>query len=619
MNRDITRRDFINGAAAASLAGTLPSLAAGAEPSAYPPMHTGLGGNRPGSFETAHQLVWNGRTDWGDIADRAEGDWDLVVVGAGISGLAAAFIYRQAKPDARVLILDNNEDFGGHAVRNEFVVGGRTLLGYGGAQSLEEPSSYNEPTRQLLRDIGVDTDVFYEAYDREFFRRHGLAGATYFDKASYGVDRLVPYALVDYTRFLPMARGRVSPDDAVRQMPLGDRAKRELARFLSYDEDRLAGIPAAQQEDYLWSTTYRDFLARHMGITDPEIFRLFSGLPADATCSIERASAMEVMSYVGLPGLHATALRDEATHDEPYIFHFPDGNASIARLLVRKLMPRVAGGTSMEDVLLARFDYGLLDEPGAAVRLRLGSTVVSATHDGTPDDADFISITYVKDGGASRVRARHCIMAGYSAMLPAICPALPAGQKAAQARAIRAPILYTTVVLNNWRAFASEKVGFFAAPGAYHAVAMLDFPVSLGEYRYSADPDEPIVVHLERFAIGDDPLASPAEQRLNGRRELYATTFADIERQTRMQLAGALGGGGFDPARDIEAIVANRWGHGYAMGFESDCDEDGNCQDPHVTGRQRFGRIAIAGSDAGASAYIGAAVEQAHRAVHELL
>jgi spermidine dehydrogenase len=174
-------------------------------------------------------------------------------------------------------------------------------------------------------------------------------------------------------------------------------------------------------------------------------------------------------------------------------------------------------------------------------------------------------------------------------------------------------------LLRNWRAWEKLGVGFFASPGDYHAVAMLDFPVSMGGYSFSPNPDEPMVVHLERFEKGDDHTAPAQEQALAGRRKLYATPFETIERNTRQQLAGALAGGGFDPATDIAAITANRWGHGYAYSHDYISDPDyRHSEQPNVVGRQRLGRITIANSDAGASATVPSAVGQASRAVAEL-
>jgi spermidine dehydrogenase len=208
-------------------------------------------------------------------------------------------------------------------------------------------------------------------------------------------------------------------------------------------------------------------------------------------------------------------------------------------------------------------------------------------------------------------------MAGYNALIPNICPELGVVQAEALSKAVKSPIIYTNVLLRNWRAWERLGVGIFGSPAAYYAVAALDFPVSMGGYKFSKTPDDPIVVHMERFAKGDVPDASPREQRLAGRREMFGTSFETIERETRKQLAGALAEGGFDPAEDIAAITVNRWGHGYANWGSPFVDED--FEDTLVVARRRLGRIAIANSDAGGDATIDAAIDQAYRAVAELV
>ncbi len=150
----------------------------------------------------------------------------------------------------------------------------------------------------------------------------------------------------------------------------------------------------------------------------------------------------------------------------------------------------------------------------------------------------------------------------------------------------------------------------------------LDFPVSFGGRQFPDDPDEPIILTMERFVHRNNEGLTPREQRRLGRHELMATSFETIEREVREQLTGLLSPGGFDPAKDIAGITVNRWAHGYADGFGSFGDPWYGSRDserrPNVIGRKPFGRIAIANSDAGGSAMFESAVEQAHRAVQEL-
>ncbi len=352
MDRPITRRDFLNGVGAVA-AGTLIPGSALAEAAAaledpagakevYPPLLTGMRGSHAGSFEVAHQLAREHRTNWGPVREPDPELYDLIVVGGGISGLAAAHFYRKQKPDARILILDNHDDFGGHAKRNEFQLAGRTIIGYGGSQTLEDPGDYSDVTKGLLRDIGIDILRLGAGYDQGFYRRHGLRAGTYFDRATYGVDRVIPYELTGLSGYLPLAPSTVTPQEAVAQMPLSEPARRELLKALLIDENRISHVPAEQQEDYLWTISYRYFLRRYLGITNPEVIAMLQGMTTDMSVSFDMGSALSAINYVGLPGVKATALPADVLHGEPYIHHFPDGNASVARLLVRDMIPQVA-------------------------------------------------------------------------------------------------------------------------------------------------------------------------------------------------------------------------------------------------------------------------------------
>jgi spermidine dehydrogenase len=404
-------------------------------------------------------------------------------------------------------------------------------------------------------------------------------------------------------------------------MPISDPARIEFLRLLTTEQDRMPDIPAEEKEDYLYTISYRDFLRKHLDISEPEVFAVLQYLAADSSVGIEAASAGGAIYYDGLPGRKATGIPVNE-EDEPYIHHFPDGNASIARLLVRDMIPAVAPGSTMDDVVTAHFDYNKLDLVNSPVRVRLNSTVTHVENDGAPRLAKRVGISYVQGGHAYRVQARNCVLACYNAMIPFICPELPVPQREALATQVKVPILYTNVALSNWQAWEKLGIGAVDSPGSYHVKAMLDFPVSLGAYQFASDPNEPITVHMERFPHRPNEGLSTREQHRLGSHELLATSFASIEREIRKQLAGTLAGGGFDPATDIEGITVNRWAHGYADGYNwledpyyGDKDDE---RYPHVRGRKSYGRIAIANSDAGASATLESAVEQAHRAVTEL-
>ncbi len=309
---------------------------------------------------------------------------------------------------------------------------------------------------------------------------------------------------------------------------------------------------------------------------------------------------------------------DALENERKYFFHFPDGNASIARLLVRRLIPGAMPGSSATDVVTTRANYGKLDEASSPVRLRLNSTVVRVQHAGDPSRATEVEIAYARGGKTYTVKAKHCVLACWNMMIPYLCAELPGKQKEALAFATKAPLLYSTVVLRNATAFQKLRANSIYAPNGYHTHIDIDLPVSIGEYRCPRTPQEPVVLHMSK-APCQAGLSARDQHRL-GRVELFTTTFETMERNIREQLARTLGPGGFDPARDIAAITANRWPHGYAYEYNSLFDpfvlEGG--ETPCEVARKTFGRIAIANSDAGARAYTDEAINQAWRAVKEL-
>jgi spermidine dehydrogenase len=615
MHRAITRRDLLQGAAAALTLPLLPAPLRAATPGAgaYPPALTGLRGSQPGSFDVAHGM--RDGHDYGAGQDTGE-HYDLVVVGAGISGLSAAHFYLAAKPEARILILDNHDDFGGHARRNEFHGGGRLLLMNGGTLSIESPTPYSAVADGLLRAVGIDRSRWEKTLeDKEFYSSKGLAGAIFYDRETFGTDRLIRQP-----EGAPM-------QELLAAAPLSETVKRDLVRIEEGTQDPMPGLDSDAKKARLAHISYQQYLLEVLH-ADPKVADYYRKLPHGLWgVGIDAVSALDCWG-VGFPGFQGLGLKPGSTPDMGYtpggmadhgwtpVVHFPDGNATIARSLVRRLVPRALPGEGVENLVTARADYSALDRGDAAVRIRLNSTATRVQHQGA-DRRGGVRLTYVRAGKAHGVRAKHCVLACWNMAIPYLCPELPPEQKAALHVASKVPLLYVSVALRNWESFAKLGVNRIYSPGGYYSDMRLNEAVRIGSYATSRDPQEPMVVHVTRTPCA--PGLPEHEQNKVGRAEIMATPFDTYERHMRDQMGRTLGGGGFDPARDITAITVNRWPHGYAHEFNGLFDPLlPEAQRPHVIGRQPFGSIAIANADSAAAAYTDAAIDQAYRAIREL-
>ncbi len=636
MHCPITRRDFLNGAAI-GLGGLLGSssllaietgeIEAQNQSGYYPPALTGMRGSHDGSFEVAHLLRDGSFWKTARPVDTRE-TYDLVIVGGGISGLAAAYFYRaRTSKSTRILILDNHDDFGGHAKRNEFRPEGRLLLANGGTFAIESPTAYSKQAHGLLSNLGINPPALEKkcavpgVYE-------GLHPAVFFSKETFGVDRLVTG--------LPRGEWGAPPSvdanawtEFLKKTPLSAKLQRDIARLENDKTDYMPGLSQAEKKKRLSKMSYRDFLLNlvkvHPGVIPFYQVRTHDlyGVGIDAVPALD-CWAYEYPGFAGLnldrvpsPGLGYTA-SGEVTDRPPYFFHFPDGNASIARMLVRNLIPRSIPGHTAEDIVTAKVDYSCLDAHESPAKIRLNSTAVRVRHVGNPESAKEVEVTYAQGNQVSHVRAKAAVLACWNMMIPYLCPELPAPQKDALKYGAKVPLVYTVVAVRNWTSFHKLGIQHVMSPGMYHDGVTLDYAVDIGAYKCPKTPEDPILLRMLRTPC--KPGLPERDQHRIGRVDLLTTQFSTFERNIRDQLARILSPGGFDPARDINAITVNRWPHGYAYEYNSLWDPDWpEGQRPCDIARKRFGRITIANSDAAAAAYTDQAIDQAYRAVEEVL
>ena len=648
----ITRRDFINGVSyglAASVAPIDFLNAKNIDPFKYPPALMGIRGNHPGSFDHAHRLALAGGNFLDEVTDLGESN-DLIVVGGGISGLSAAYFYQErTASNQNILILDNHDDFGGHAKRNEFQVDGREMLTYGGSQSIESPSYYEEVSKKLMVDLGIDFQKFYTAYDFDYFKNRGLTSSFFFNKETYGENKIVRN--VPNYRYDINHKNNTKPENikkVVKEMPISDKSKDEFARLFLDKTDFFPEMALEEKFYHLENMSYEEYLRKYHKVGDEVVGLFHTMLWSLWGVGTESIPAFGAFSD-GLPGFSGLGFTEEEdttepenemydistydetiegfmskneVSDEPYIFHFPDGNATIARLLVRKMIPNAISGSTMEDIVTAKADYSQLDLPDQNTRIRLDSTVISAKNVN-----DGVEVIYVNQGKLYKVSGKKCILACYNGIIPELCPELPKKQKEALKYNVKVPLVWIQVAMKNWHMFANKGISRAISPNSFFNNMYIDFPVSIGDYQYPQTFDEPVVFLMNHVPTRPYEGLTNREQHRKGRYDILKLSFQDYEDKIIDHLS-AMFGPDFKE-EDLAGITVNRWAHGYSYEYNSLFDNaffDGRMPDsmnneqyPHVMGRKPIGNISIANSDSGGAAYVDAPIVQADRAVNELL
>jgi len=613
MQRAITRRDFVQGAAVAAgavLQAGAVGASGGANASAgaqrmtiadYPPVKTGMRGSHPGAYEIAHALARDGAKF--PEPKSTEEHYDLIVVGAGISGLAAAHYYQKRfGADSKILLLENHDDFGGHAKRNEFHQSGEMVLSLGGTHNLEW-WSFSKTVNAFMQEHGVDCKAMRKQMEFAYGRDAPNSPAMWFDETTYGVNRLV-------TSFNLSAK--LTTED-IDKIPISDAGRDSLKRF--YDSaPSLEDWTEAEAEDLLSSISYPDFLRQYGGLTEDAVQLFDKEEHGSWGLEMRAISAAEAM-WEGYPGAH---LFGEDWSEDSFgypVAMWPDGNASLVRLMVAKLVPQSAPNATAENVAMTQFDYSALDRENANVRLRLNSTVI-----GVDNIDQGVSVTYASsEGELKQVSARHSVLACYHSIIPHLCPAMSDTQKAALKYQVKVPMILTNVLLRNSRALDKLGVDAVSCPGRLHARLFLFKGLHTGGYKRSDTADEAVSLVFWGSVSPPEDAVDIRSQLRGSRQKLLELSFEDFEREVRTVLDGLLGPAGFDVAEDILAITVNRWPHGYAYEYMQLWDPEWESGEaPHEIARQPFGSITIANADAGASAYTHVAIDQAYRAVADL-
>ena len=623
MDRSITRRDFMNGVAIGitgvsaafsglqTFAAEMPqsSSNAGVDDSAnYPPLRRGLRGNFPAAVDVFDPMREGKYTQFPVADSDIHEEYDLVVVGGGISGLSAAHFYRLGLgPKVRILILDNHDDFGGHAKRNEFHYQGKTFIGYGGTMGIATPFPYSHGAKALVKELGIDVPRNSEFFNRDIEQNYQLSAGMFFDKEHFGEDRLVA------------GNGRLPWPEFLAKAPLSDAARKDLIRLHGKNPDYMAGMSEEEKKQKLAKMSYQDYLVK-IAKMSPDALPFFLSQGGRNSKKVDTTPALEAAER-GSIGFDGLGLKFEERFSEgSYTFHFPDGNSSVARLLVSRLIPSaVPGKQDMNTIVQAKVDYSQLDLPDSNMRIRLSSPVVRVQHDGDPESARTVRIAYINGGKAYAVRARNCVLACYNRLIPNLMPEIPKEQKQALEYPVKVPLVSTNVLIRKWTAFQKLGVSRISAPGMYYTGANLDPGTTIGGYRGVTTPEEPVLVHLGRSPSKPGSGLNRKLQNAAGQQELLKITFEEQEFKIRDQFARMLGPGGFNPAEDIVGITVNRWPYGYAYTYDTLNDPDVPLEErPHVIGRKRFGLVSVANCDSGAAAFTNQAMDEANRAVEEL-
>ncbi|MBY8823076.1 NAD(P)-binding protein [Sphingomonas colocasiae] len=618
----VTRRDFVNGALVAATALAASGCSAAEAPLDEAAAWDGFGG--VGDYARAHgnshamqaagHLVRDGAYDTPPRTTPTGETYDLVIIGGGLSGMAAALEFLGKRPGGSCLIIENHAIFGGEAKRNEFDVDGIRLAGPQGANSFPVPAGPGSRGYDVFTAIGMPRGF-------EYLPAGGTAKALEFCKDNfefqYWKDRSPSFGWFFGEQG---GAGRWARDiwsDDLARAPYPDAVKADFVKWRSH----VAPNGGADQSEagflrWLDSMSYKDLIEKVMGLSpqvtayaDPIVASAISGMGCDVTSA--RAAYGSAM-----PGFRTP--QDLARLLEPEQHSLPGGNDVLTRHFVKTLIPAaLRGDRSLDAIMNDSVDFTALDRPGNPVRMRLGATAIRVVHDGPAGAARAVKIDYAQGGKLFGLTARSVVMAGGSWVTRNIVRDLPEPHGAAYRQFHRTPLLVANVAVRNWRFLASLGLTACRWFDGFGYCCNIRAAMAVGRDRRPLDPDMPAVItfYVPVFYPGEGTIQ---EQAARGRFEMLGTSYADYERRIRDQMARLFGSSGFRQS-DIAGIILNRWGHAYLCpqpGFYTGIDGARPARDII---RTAHGRIAFAHSELNGQQNWIAATDEGRRAAEQAI
>jgi spermidine dehydrogenase len=636
----ITRRDFVNstllGSGAALLAMQAPSFAQtrrvetltpGVDESWYG--YGGIGdyapshGNSPEVVNMAHNLrdgMYDDDSDI-DIIDLDE-TYDLIIVGAGMAGLGAAYEYsKTASPEQKCLMIENHPIFGGESKRNEFEVDGSLLIGPQGANGFSAPSNeealrypdFNPDIRYMV-ELGISTDFSYaelkntdkniqlakDSYGFQYWQEEITSVGYYLGKDEEGKNQW-----------------SVDPiDNGYADMDGSDQDKQDLENWRTFN------FETPDQPDFdRWidSVTYKEYVEDYLGFS-PYVTRHADVILAGSVGLGSDALSANSARGLGMPILGGNTVQQTTSGPSDWTRHsLPGGNDGFSRHFIKKIIPNaIEGDYNFNDILNGKVRFSELDNPTNPIRMRLRSMVVNVEHDSAdPDNSEGVFVTYSNDNKTYRVKTKKLIMASGGWVNQYVVRDMPDDINEAYSSFNHVPFLIANVAVKNWRFM--EELGISSSvwrDGIFGNSCNVRLPMTVGDYQPEIDPDKPAIVtfYVPFYYPGLDMV----QQGIRGRAELFSTSYAEYEEKIRAQMLELFGETGFDPDEDIAGIILNRWGHAYVTpqpGFFFGVDGK---PAPSDVIRQGFGRIAFAHSELQGNQHWGPAADEGKRAVREL-